>query len=221
MMSGLGRLRQKNGDQKKGGPFGEGRMKGYQGLLALLALGLCAATGGALLGSDPAALDCERLTRYTARVSFLFFLPVFTLSALSHFVRHPAVLALRPRRRQLGITFGIAHLCHFGAILLLHRHQGSWFTAEDSAALFIYALLGVQVATSNTPAARALGKFWRPTHWVASYALFVGFFTTYLERLQESGELVYLLLFVLASAAWALRVAAFFAKRRPGPLSAT
>jgi len=196
-------------------------MKGYQGLLALLALGLCAATGGALLGSDPAALDCERLTRYTARVSFLFFLPVFTLSELSHFVRHPAVLALRPRRRQLGITFGIAHLCHFGAILLLHRHQGSWFTAEDSAALFIYALLGVQVATSNTPAARALGKFWRPTHWVASYALFVGFFTTYLERLQESGELVYLLLFVLASAAWALRVAAFFAKRRPGPLSAT
>jgi hypothetical protein len=166
-------------------------------------------------------LDYERLTRYTARVSFLFFLPVFTLSALSHFVRHPAVLALRPRRRQLGITFGIAHLCHFGAILLLHRHQGSWFTAEDSAALFIYALLGVQVATSNTPAARALGKFWRPTHWVASYALFVGFFTTYLERLQESGELVYLLLFVLASAAWALRVAAFFAKRRPGPLSAT
>ena len=196
-------------------------MKVYQGLLALLALGLCAATGGALLGSDPAALDYERLTRYTARVSFLFFLPVFTLSALSHFVRHPAVLALRPRRRQLGITFGVAHLCHFGAILLLHRHHGTWFTAEDSAALFIYALLGVQVATSNTPAARALGKLWRPTHWVASYALFVGFFTTYLGRLQESGELVYLLLFVLASAAWALRVAAFFAKRRPGPLSAT
>ena len=77
-------------------------MKDYQGLLALLALGLCAATGGALLGSDLAALDYERLTRYTARVSFLFFLPVFTLSALSHFVRHPVVLALRPRRRQLG-----------------------------------------------------------------------------------------------------------------------
>ena len=196
-------------------------MKGFQGPLALLALGLCAATGAALFGSAPAALDYERLTRYTARVSFLFFLPVFTLSALSHFVRHPAVIALRPRRRQLGITFGIAHLCHFGAILLLHRHNGTWFTAEDSAALFIYALLGIQVATSNTPAARALGKLWRPTHWVASYALFVGFFTTYLGRLQESGAPVFLILFSLASVAWALRVAAFFSMRRPGPLSAT
>lgn len=196
-------------------------MKGYQGSLALLALGLCAATRGALLRSDPAVLDYDRLTRYTARVSFLFFLPVFTLSALSHFVRHPAVLALRPRRRQLGITFGIAHLAHFGAILLFHRHHGTWFTAEDGAALFIYALLGVQVATSNTPAARALGQLWRPTQWVASYALFVGFFTTYLGRLQETGAPVFLLLFGLASAAWALRVAAFFSKRRPGPLRAT
>ena len=130
---------------------------------------------GALIGERPRLLDYERLTRYTARVSFLFFLPVFTLSALSHFLRHPAVLALRPRRRQLGITFGIAHLCHFGAILLFHQHQGTWFTADDSAALFIYALLGVQVATSNTPAARALGKLWRPTHWVASYALLWAF----------------------------------------------
>jgi len=196
-------------------------MKDYQGLLALLALGLCAATGGALLGSDPGVLDYERLTRYTARVSFLFFLPVFTLSALSHFVRNSAVLALRPRRRQLGITFGIAHLCHFGAILLLHQHQGTWFTADDSAALLIYALLGVQVATSNTPAARTLGKLWRPTHWVASYALFVGFFTTYLGRLQASGALVYLLLFSLASAAWALRLAAFFSRRRARPLEAS
>jgi hypothetical protein len=50
-------------------------MKGYQEPLALLTLGLCAATGGALLGSDPAVLDYDRLTRYTARVSFLFFLP--------------------------------------------------------------------------------------------------------------------------------------------------
>ena len=196
-------------------------MKGYLGPLGLLALGLCVAAGSSLAGSDPAVLDYERLTRYTARVSFLFFLPVFTLSALSHFLRHPAVLALRPRRRQLGITFGIAHLCHFGAILLFHQHQGTWFTADDSAALFIYALLGVQVTTSNTPAARALGKLWRPTHWVASYALFVGFFTTYLGRLQASGALVYLLLFSLASAAWALRLAAFFSKRRARPLEAS
>jgi len=52
-MSGLGRLRQKSGDQKKGGPFGEGRMKGYQGLLALLALGLCAAIGARYLEATP------------------------------------------------------------------------------------------------------------------------------------------------------------------------
>ncbi len=69
-------------------------MKGYLGPLGLLALGLCVAAGSSLSGRDPVFLDYERLTRYTARVSFLFFLPVFTLSALSHFLRHPAVLAL-------------------------------------------------------------------------------------------------------------------------------
>ena len=134
-------LRQKNGTREKAAD-GEIGMKGYLGPLGLLALALCVAAASSLSGNNLAILDYERLTRYTARASFLFFLPVFTLSALSHFLRHPAVLALRPRRRQLGITFGIAHLCHFGAILLFHQHQGTWFTADDSAALLIYALLG-------------------------------------------------------------------------------
>ena len=55
-------------------------MKGYLGPLGLLALALCVAAGSSLSGSDPAILDYERLTRYTARVSFCFFSPYLPLA---------------------------------------------------------------------------------------------------------------------------------------------
>ena len=68
--------------------------------------------------------------------------------------------------------------------------SGTWFTSDDAAALVIYSLLVLQVATSNNWSVRALGRSWRMLHWVASYAIFAGFFVTYLGRLQENGGII-------------------------------
>ena len=185
-----------------------------------LIVGLLLAFWFSLGMGDGAAQDYELFTRYTARLAFFFFLPIFILGALNQLMalnllmKVGFVKALRPKRRLLGLTFGAAHLCHMVAILMLHDQRGTWFTADDAAALVIYSLLVLQVATSNNWSVRALGRSWRVLHWVASYAIFVGFFVTYLGRLQENGGIIFGGLFTLAVCACLLRIAAFFSRRR-------
>ncbi len=197
-------------------------------LIATLTLmvGLSLAFGFSLGWGDGATQDYELFTRYTARLAFFFFLPVFTLGALNQLMALNQLLAvnllmkvgfvkaLRPKRRLLGLTFGAAHLCHMTAILMLHDQRGTWFTADDAAALVIYSLLVLQVATSNNWSVRAMGRSWRVLHWVASYAIFTGFFVTYLARFQEHGGIIFGGLLTLAVSAWLLRIAAFFSRRR-------
>ena len=137
--------------------------------------------------------------------------------------------ALRPWRRLLGLTFGAAHLCHIVAILMVHDERRTmvqderrtWFTADDAAALAIYSLLALQIATSNHWSVRALGRGWRALHWVATYAIFTGFFVTYLGRFQEIGGFIFGGLLALAAGAWLLRIAAFFQKTRARVTAAT
>ena len=179
-----------------------------------LVVGLSLAFWFSLGMGDGATQDYELFTRYTARLAFFFFLPVFTLSALNQLMKVGFVKALRPKRRLLGLTFGAAHLCHMTAILMLHDQRGTWFTADDAAALVIYSLLVLQVATSNNWSVRAMGRSWRVLHWVASYAIFTGFFVTYLARFQEHGGIIFGGLLTLAVSAWLLRIAAFFSRRR-------
>lgn len=185
-------------------------------LIATLTLmvGLSLAFGFSLGWGDGATQDYELFTRYTARLAFFFFLPVFTLGALNQLMKVGFVKALRPKRRLFGLTFGAAHLCHMTAILMLHDQRGTWFTADDAAALVIYSLLVLQVATSNNWSVRAMGRSWRVLHWVASYAIFTGFFVTYLARFQEHGGIIFGGLLTLAVSAWLLRIAAFFSRRR-------
>ena len=154
-----------------------------------LVVGLSLAFWFSLGMGDGATQDYELFTRYTARLAFFFFLPVFTLSALNQLMKVGFVKALRPKRRLLGLTFGAAHLCHMVAILMLHDQRETWFTADDAAALVIYSLLVFQVATSNNWSVRAMGRSWRVLHWVASYAIFTGFLVTYFARFQENGGL--------------------------------
>ena len=165
--------------------------------------------------------DYERFVRYTARLAFLLFLPVFVLGALTQLTDIRLAKALRPKRRLLGLTFGAAHLCHMVAILMLHNERGTWFTADDAAALVIYSLLVLQIATSNHWSVRALGRSWRALHWVATYAIFTGFFLTYLGRFQEIGGFIFGGLFALAASAWLLRIAAFVQKVRVRMTAAT
>ena len=185
-------------------------------LIATLTLmvGLSLAFGFSLGWGDGATQDYELFTRYTARLAFFFFLPVFILGALNQLMKVGFVKALRPKRRLLGLTFGAAHLCHMFAILLLHDQHETWFTADDAAALVIYSLLVLQVATSNNWSVRAMGRSWRVLHWVASYAIFTGFFVTYFARFQDNGGIIFGGLLTLAVSAWLIRIAAFFGRSR-------
>ena len=150
--------------------------------------GLCVAAGRSIAG-DPGVLDYERPAAPHRACRFCFFpyLPQRTESLCAN----QAVLALRPRRRQLGITFGIAYLCRPERSFT--PAPGNLQPAADDMLRSSHALLGVHRATSNTPAARTLGKLWRPTYWVASYALFVGFYDLPRTAPGVPGALVYLL----------------------------
>ena len=100
--------------------------------------------------------DYERFVRYTARLAF-FLLTCFLWLGRSR--NSPISGSLkRFTKRLLGLTFGAAHLCHMVAILMLHNERGTWFTVDDAAALVIYSLLVLQIATSNHWSVRALGR---------------------------------------------------------------
>ena len=182
--------------------------------LSSLLAGLLVTVGLSFDVGTGAINDYEHFVRYTARLAFFLFLPVFVLGALTQLTDIALAKALRPKRRLLGLTFGAAHLCHMVAILMLHNERGTWFTADDAAALVIYSLLVLQIATSNHWSVRALGRGWRALHWVATYAIFIGFFVTYLGRFQDIGGFIYGGLFALAASAWLLRIAAFVQKTR-------
>ncbi|MCB1645534.1 MAG: hypothetical protein KDI36_08780 [Pseudomonadales bacterium] len=164
-------------------------------------------------------------TRYSARLSFMFFLPVFIASAAWQLVPNGFSGFLLRRRRQLGLGFAFAHFIHLVAIVGFLQQQRQWFTAEDIPALLIYLLIGLMAITSNTPGLRLLGKGWKPLHKVGMYGAFSGFFLTYLGRLgseqvslpadaarYESYE-TYLVLLMVATGAWMLRIAAFWQRR--------
>ncbi len=176
-----------------------------------------------LLGSfseDSALL----FTRYTARLSFFLFLPVFALSAWHRFFPSRASRLLMRHRRQLGLAFAFAHGVHLLGIVLFFKASETWFTADDIAAIVIYVLIGLMAITSNTLSLQRLGGTWKILHKVGLYGVFVGFFVTYLGRVQgySASQLapslmdpfaIYVVLSVLVSAAWLLRIAAFWRVR--------
>ncbi|MFT6750970.1 MAG: sulfoxide reductase heme-binding subunit YedZ [Candidatus Azotimanducaceae bacterium] len=129
-------------------------------------------------------------TRYTAHISFLFFLTVFLAKPFQ--VLRPSTFTSRwlKNRRDLGLAFALAHTIHMGAIILNYRVQDLWFSIDDGAALAIYFFLGLMVVTSNKMSARRLGKIWKWIHKVGLYALFAGFFVTYLGRTLDHDALL-------------------------------
>lgn len=163
-------------------------------------------------------------TRYTARVSFFFFLPVFALGAVHQLFPTNVSRALMGKRRQLGLAFAAAHAVHLAGIVMHFRATGTWFNSEDFAAIVIYILIGLMAITSNTISVRRLKGAWRVLHKVGLYGIFVGFFVTYLGRVRGYSESslepslmdplwIYVCLLVLVTAGWFLRIAAFWQKR--------
>ena len=91
-------------------------------------------------------------------------------------------------------------------------------------------VLFMMAITSNSFSVKTLGTGWRVIHKIGLYGIFFGFFYTYLGRIQSHGTYesdiagdlwLYMVLFLLVTCAWLLRLVAFWLKRREQTLTAS
>lgn len=129
--------------------------------------------------------------RFTARTSFLLFLPVFVASSWNRLWPSDASRFAMRNRRSLGLAFATAHTIHFVALAMTQTMRGEM----PSAATLIggggaYVAMIAMVATSNDAAVRLLGKNWRRLHKVGIYWLWFIFTFSYTGRVA-SGKLFF------------------------------
>lgn len=158
--------------------------------------------------------------RYTARFSFLVFLPPFLASSLTWWWPSAATRSLRANRRALGLSFALAHFVHLGALTAFFQASGqtpSPLTLAGGGGA--YLMIALMAATSNNWSVRTLGpKLWSWIHWLGAWDIWLIFTFSYFGRVTkdvpQEPRWIYLTLFALAIAAFVLRVATWTARRR-------
>ena len=180
------------------------------GVVALAAVAAAALSGGDRLETLHLA------ARWTARASFLVFLPVFTASSIVRLAPSPTSKALLRDRRYWGLGFALAHFVHLGALITYLDAGGVPPTVKT---LTIggggYVILLAMVLTSNDRAQRAMGVWWKRLHTLGIYWLWVAFAGSYAGRILNPDRRITGLIFTsLALAALGLRVAAAIRSRR-------
>ena len=187
------------------------------GALLLTTLFLVALSG---LGTDEAGL--RALVRWTARVSFAVFLPVYTASALVRLGSGSIGPWLLRNRRALGLCFAWAHFLHLLAIGMLALLLGDAFDADGLVLVgggLAYALLAAMALTSSDRAVRKLGaRRWRVLHRAGVHWIWVIFAADWTGLALE--QPAYLVAAIAAWAAALLRLAAWLRPRRRGAPSA-
>lgn len=118
----------------------------------------------ALSGFGTGEEGLAALVRFTARVSFALFLPVYTASSLRRLWPGAATRWLLRNRRYLGLCFAWAHGLHGLSIALLALLLGDAFRVEWPVLIgggMAYVLIAAMALTSNDRAVRRLG----PHRW--------------------------------------------------------
>ena len=174
---------------------------------AAAAAGIAAVLLG--LSTVPIPVEGWRLAaRWTARVSFLIFLPVYLASAWYHLAPGAASRWLLRRRRAAGLAFATAHTIHLGALVTFIRLAAE---SRPLGALLVgggaYVTMYAMVATSNDAAVRWLGRGWKRLHTFGIHYLWFVFAVTYLRHVA-AGEASYAPQLALTLAALGLRLAA-------------
>lgn len=148
---------------------------------------VCFVSAGAM---EEALLE---LTRLTARLSVLFFIAAFAASALFAFWPSGLTRALLQNRRNIGLAFALAHFIHLGVLVAYFGVSG-----EDPGLARIiggglgYMLIALMAATSNDWSARRLGRNWNRLHTVGGWYVWLIFLNSYLGRVMEGREPVFL-----------------------------
>jgi methionine sulfoxide reductase heme-binding subunit len=176
-----------------------------------------AATGVILtsLAMFPEAKDgWLHAARYTARLSFLVFLPVFLARPLHQLSPSAATRWAVRNRRYLGLAFATAHFVHLFA---LTRFNVVTDQVPDMVTLIggggAYVFLTAMTLTSNDAAVRTLGaRNWKRLHTVGLFWLWGVFTFSYFGRVAE-GMLFFIPFFAAALASLALRLYVRFTRR--------
>lgn len=168
-----------------------------------------------LAGAADALEGWQLAARFTARLAFLVFLPVYIASAWHRLAPGAASRWLMRNRRSLGLAFATAHTVHLVALTVFNRMAGQ---VPDPSALVVgggaYVMLLAMALTSNDAAVRRLGpRRWKRLHAVGIHWLWFVFAFSYAGRVAE-GQLRFLPLLALALFALALRLTARFRRGR-------
>lgn len=154
------------------------------GFLGLAALGLGLFLGGSFSGDGDPARAWSLATRFTARVSAWIFLVVFLIGPLAARWPRPWLIALRQRRRQIGLGFALAHTIHLGALTMRAAVTGDMPSGVTLAAGGLaYLFIAAMAATSNDAALRRLGGWWHRLHRTGLYYIWANFTLTYAGHL--------------------------------------
>ena len=150
-----------------------------------------------IFSSDAAQADNWLLwARYTARFSFFLFLASYLASPLYEVHQHAAVDWLRRNRRNAGISFGVAHIIHLGALIGFLVISGE---KADLATVIVgggaYLAMFAMLATSNDAAIRRMGQaVWGRLHkFGAHYLAFVFAFSYTSSLLNPTPKPLYLI----------------------------
>lgn len=181
------------------------------GLSTIFALG-CVSIGLAA-GAAPDE-RWQLAARYTARLAFLLFLPVYVASAWHRLAPGAASRFVMRRRRAFGLGFAAAHTVHLGALTSYQLTVGRW---PDLPTLVVgggaFVAMFAMAATSNDAAVRRLGSRWRRLHTVGVHWLWFVFTFSYAGRVL-GGRLAFVPFLLAALGALGLRLAAARARRR-------
>ena len=144
-----------------------------------------------LVSSPLAEADWQYWARYTARLSFACFVLVYLAAPLYQISQAAPFLWLRQNRRNAGISFGLLHSIHLGALIsyfvMTPNHTNLPTIIIGGGA---YGAMFAMLATSNDAAIRALGtKNWRILHKFGIHYLAVVFALTYLSSLAQSPDM--------------------------------
>lgn len=184
-------------------------------VLAGASAGLAIAAGFGLADATYDATPWQLAARYTARLAFLLFLPVYVASSWHRLAPSAATRWLMRRRRSLGLAFATAHVVHLGALTMFQvtsRGMPDLVTMGVGGGAFV--VLFAMVATSNDAAVRRLGgRRWQRLHRFGMHYLWFVFAFSYAGRVA-AGMWSFVPLVGLAVAALALRIVAARSRAR-------
>ena len=185
--------------RQNGYALAAGNLLGWLGLTMLASVVLMLAL---FFNRQPQVEHWQLWARYTARLSLFLFLAGYIAAPLYELTQNKAADWLRRNRRNAGLSFGLAHTIHLGALIGFLIVSGE---PVDAATVIVgggaYLAMFAMMATSFDGAIRRMGqKNWRRLHkFGAHYLAFVFVFTYTSSLFEPYSKPLYLIVLIWAA----------------------